>query len=545
MALLLRELVDVGLAVRAAPGRRDKVTLLADLLRIAGPDAAEATVGLLLGRIRQGRIGLGWRTLAAAREAVDGTIAPGDGEPPHHGEPPAYGEPPGDGQPPAYPLAVLDVDAALTRIAALTGPGSTDPRRLEIESLLRAASSAERDFLTHALLGDVRTGALDGVLTDALATAIGRPLAEVRRAVMLTGDLGRTAALGLRDPNALAATRLAVGTPVQPMLASTAPDVAAALAITGPASVEHKLDGARIQVHRTGDSVTVHTRSLADVTDRVPEIVAFVRNLDGDHLILDGETLMLDDSGTPRPFQETMSRFGCLAESDGGESRASAPTLAPRFFDLLALDGVDITGRPLAERRAALADLVGPAHLIPGIVTDDPEAAAGVLAEALGLGHEGVLVKAIDSPYAAGRRGKSWVKVKPVHTLDLVVLAAEWGYGRRTGWLSNLHLGARDLDGAYGPAGGFVMVGKTFKGLTDEILRWQTQTFPSYAVRSTPGVEWLRPELVVEIAIDGVQRSSRYPGGVALRFARVKQHRDDKPAAEADTIETLRALLRD
>lgn len=509
--LTLTDLVTVTDRLRGTTSRRDKVADLAELLRRTSPAEAAAVVGLLLGRIRQGRIGLGWRTLESAL-----TVAP-----------------------PATDaiLTVGDVDEALETIADLTGPGSSTARQAAVAELLGRATPAERDFLGQALLGDVRTGALDGVLTDALAKAIGRPLAVVRRAVMLIGDLGMTATLALADPDSIEGVALRVGVPVQPMLASTAPDVAAALSITGPASVEHKLDGARIQVHRRGEHISVHTRSLADITDRVPEIADFARGLDADQFILDGETLMLDEAGTPRPFQETMSRFGSV------EDTSAARVLAPRFFDLLAVDGEDITGLRLVERRERLAALVGPDHLIPGELTDDPDVAQRVLDEALALGHEGVLVKGADTAYTAGRRGKQWVKVKPVHTYDLVVLAAEWGYGRRTGWLSNLHLGARDPDGRFGPPGGFVMVGKTFKGLTDALLRWQTETFPSYAVRESPGVVWLRPELVVEIAIDGVQRSTRYPGGLALRFARVKAYRPDKAAGEADTIDALRERL--
>lgn len=526
--LTLTEVVATVGQVRAASGRKAKVTAVAGLLRRCPAPEAEALVGLLLGRIRQGRIGLGWRTIHAAVDSVEvdrvevDRVEQGPASDAQSSKP--------------VPLTVADVDARLQTIADLTGPGSTAARADATRALFARATPAERDFLTQALLGDVRTGALDGVLTDALATAIGRPVAEVRHAVMMIGDLGRAASAGLADPTSLAAASLQVGVPVQPMLASTATDVGAALAITGSASVEHKLDGARIQVHRSGADISIHTRSLADVTSRVPEIVEFVRRLDGDGFILDGETLILDEGGTPRPFQETMSRFGSV---EGDES-----VLTPRFFDLLALDGADITARPLAARRALLTDLVGADHVIPGRITDDPAIAQAVLDEALAAGHEGVLVKATDAAYTAGRRGKAWVKVKPVHTFDLVVLAAEWGYGRRQGWLSNLHLGARDPEGHHGPPGGFVMVGKTFKGLTDELLRWQTATFPTLARDESPGVVWLRPEIVVEIAIDGVQRSSRYPGGVALRFARVKGYRDDKSADEADTIDAVASLLR-
>jgi DNA ligase-1 len=320
------------------------------------------------------------------------------------------------------------------------------------------------------------------------------------------------------------------------MLASTATAVDAALETTGEASVEYKLDGARIQVHRSGSDIGVFTRSLADITDRVPEIVEVAHSLPVREAILDGETLSLDESGAPRPFQETMSRFGADAPRE--------MVLAPWFFDVLHVDGRDLIDEPLRARREVLGR-IAPAHRIPGEITADPVVARRVMDESLAAGHEGVVVKAIGSPYAAGRRGRSWVKVKPVHTYDLVVLAAEWGSGRRRGWLSNLHLGAYDPEGVAGRPGGFVMVGKTFKGLTDEILRWQTVTFPALEERHTRGAVFLRPELVVEIAIDGVQRSARYPGGIALRFARVKRYRPDKSAVQADRIETLRAMLRE
>jgi DNA ligase-1 len=512
----LAELAAAATAVGASRSRSAKTEILADLLRRLAPSEAEAATGLLLGKVRQGRIGVGWRTLyAVAQEArtPDAAVPREDS---------------------GTPLEVLDVDAALDRIAAVTGAGSVRARHTELGALFARADDAERELLLHALGGEVRTGALDGVLTDALARAIDRPLAQVRRAVMLSGSLGAMVRAGLEDPDSLAAVGLSVGTAVQPMLASTAASVPDALAVTGLASVEHKLDGARIQVHRNGSAVSVFTRSLADITDRVPEIVEVARSLPADRFILDGETLALDESGAPRPFQDTMARFGAEA--------AREQVLAPRFFDVLHLDGQDLLDRPLAERLPILERLVGE-HRIAGQVTDDPDVAQGVLEAALAAGHEGVLVKGADTAYTAGRRGKSWLKVKPVHTYDLVVLGVEWGSGRRRGWLSNLHLGARDATGEFGPLGGFVMVGKTFKGLTDELLRWQTQELPRHEVeRSRWGLR-LRPEVVVEIAIDGVQRSSRYPGGVALRFARVKGYRPDKGAAEADTIQALRALL--
>ncbi|MFW5473001.1 ATP-dependent DNA ligase [Knoellia sp. CPCC 206450] len=539
-------LVETASALAATQSRTAKTELLGALLRDLAPDEAEAAVGLLLGRLRQGSIGLGYRTVASARKAATPATESS--------------------------LTVGDVDAVLDEIAGMSGSGSTGARNDALTGLFGRATTDEQDHLARAMTGEMRTGALEGVLTDGLAKAVGLPLADVRRAVMLSGSLAGTVRLALADPQAVADVGLAVLTPVQPMLASTAADVGAALEVTGEASVEHKLDGARIQVHRRGDEVRVHTRSLADITSRVPEIVDVALSLPVESVILDGETLMLDDDGSPRPFQDTMSRFGTdeqraearratalspldagvhadvnaeeVAAEDVGDATA-ARLLAPRFFDVLHLDGEDLIDRPLRERLEVL-ERIAPAYRIEGEVTTDPAVADRVSRDALAAGHEGVMVKAVDSTYAAGRRGKHWVKVKPVHTYDLVVLGVERGSGRRKGWLSNLHLGARDPRGEFGPAGGFVMVGKTFKGLTDELLRWQTETFPEFGVEDDGWALMMRPEVVVEIAIDGVQRSSRYPGGVALRFARVKRYRvgaDAKPAAEADTISSLRALL--
>jgi DNA ligase-1 len=353
---------------------------------------------------------------------------------------------------------------------------------------------------------------------------------------MLSGDLGQTAVVALTaSAETLEAIGLVVGRPVLPMLAGTASSVAAALAEAGESSVEYKLDGARIQVHRDGTEVHVYTRSLADITHRVPEIVEAALALPVERVILDGETLSLDEDGGPRPFQDTMARFG--------SETAAAIALRPWFFDMLHLDGRDLIDEPLSVRRELLSAVAGES-VMPGIVTDDPDRAEEFSLEALAAGHEGVMVKAVGAPYAAGRRGKSWLKVKPVLTYDLVVLAVEWGSGRRTGQLSNLHLGARDPDGEFGEPGGFVMVGKTFKGLTDATLQWQTEHFPTIETHRSAYAVHVRPITVVEIAIDGVQRSSRYPGGVALRFARVKGYRPDKRADEADTIQSLRALLR-
>ncbi|MCD5348043.1 ATP-dependent DNA ligase [Agromyces sp. S2-1-8] len=508
--MLLQELVTTADAVASTRSRLAKVDALAELLRRLEPDEIAPAVGFLVGKPRQGRVGVGWRGLAAAVDATQAAVEPS--------------------------LTVDELDETLDRLAAAGGAGSSGDRARELADLLGRATDREQHFLGGVLLGEMRTGALEGVLTDAIARAADRPGDVVRRAAMLSGDLGETARLALTGTvEQLEAVGLVVGRPVLPMLAATASTPTAAIELTGEASVEYKLDGARIQVHREGDDVRVFTRNLADVTHRLPEVVEVVRSLPVRDVILDGETLSLDEEGAPRPFQETMSRFGA--------ERARETVLHPWFFDVLHVDGRDLLDEPLATRLAEL-ERIAPAHRIPGEVTADAETAERVSAEALAAGQEGVVVKAIGSTYAAGRRGSSWVKVKPVHMYDLVVLACEWGSGRRTGWLSNLHLGALDPDGEFGEPGGYVMVGKTFKGLTDELLRWQTERFQEIEVRRTPHTVWVEPVTVVEIAIDGVQRSSRYPGGIALRFARVKGYRDDKRPADADTIQTLRGLLR-
>lgn len=506
--MLLDELVRTTEAVTSTRSRLAKVEALADLLRRLDPEEIPTAVGLLIARPRQGRVGIGWRGMTAAM-----------------------------GEPAAEPsLTVADLDAALDRLLVMGGAGSAAERAAALRLLTAAATEREQAFIAGALLGELRTGALEGVLTDAVARAADRPVEAVRRAAMLSGDLGGTALLALTGtPAQLDAVGLVVGRPVQPMLAATASSTAAALEVTGEASVEYKLDGARIQVHRIGDEVRIFTRTLAEVTQRLPEVVEVVRGLPVRDVILDGETLALDEDGGPRPFQETMARFGAEA--------ARATVLHPWFFDVLHVDGRDLLEEPLSTRIGLLESLA-PGHRIPGEITADPAVAERVSGDALAAGHEGVVVKAVGSAYAAGRRGSNWIKVKPVLTYDLVVLACEWGSGRRTGLLSNLHLGALDPTGEFGEPGGYVMVGKTFKGLTDALLRWQTGKFQEREVRRTAGTVWVEPVTVVEIAIDGVQRSSRYPGGIALRFARVKRYREDKTAADADTIQTLRALLR-
>ncbi|WP_066293084.1 ATP-dependent DNA ligase [Arthrobacter sp. B6] len=506
--MLLDELVRTSDAVASTRSRLAKVDALADLLRRLEPAEIATAVGLLIAKPRQGRVGIGWRGMSAAM-----------------------------GEPAAEPsLTVADLDAALDRLLVTAGAGSAAQRGATLRTLTAAATEHEQAFIAGVLLGELRTGALEGVLTDAVARAADRPVDAVRRAAMLSGDLGGTALLAITGTAAeLDAVGLVVGRPVQPMLAATAASAAAALEVTGEASVEYKLDGARIQVHRAGGEVRIYTRNLAEVTHRLPEVVDVVRGLPVHDVILDGETLALDEDGGPRPFQQTMSRFGADA--------ARSTVLHPWFFDVLHIDGRDLLEEPLSTRIAVL-ERIAPGYRIPGEVTADAAVAERVSREALAAGHEGVVVKAVGSAYAAGRRGSNWIKVKPVLTYDLVVLACEWGSGRRTGLLSNLHLGALDTTGEFGEPGGYVMVGKTFKGLTDELLRWQTERFQELEVRRTAGTVWVEPVTVVEIAIDGVQQSSRYPGGIALRFARVKRYRNDKTALEADTIQTLRTLLR-
>jgi DNA ligase-1 len=432
-------------------------------------------------------------------------------------------------------LTVLDVHEAFERIAALAGSGSQQARAAATVELFGRATAEEQPWLRGIVTGEVRQGALDSLVQEGLAAAGSVPLAAVRRAAMMAGStvVVSTAAL-TGGEEALARFVLEVGRPVLPMLASSAPSDEAAMAKAGggpesAVAVDTKLDGVRIQVHRSGEHVLVATRSLEDITARLPEVVEVARALPASRFVLDGEVLALDDQGRPRPFQETASR---AAMSEGVH-------LTPYFFDLLHLDGRDLVDSPGSERLAALAGLVPEEHLVPRVLTTDLAEAEAFTSRVLELGHEGVVVKNLAAPYDAGRRGSAWVKVKPVHTLDLVVLAVEWGSGRRRGWLSNIHLGARDGDT-------FVMLGKTFKGMTDEMLAWQTERFTELAL-DPAGVRdhhvvLLRPEQVVEVAFDGLQRSTRYPGGLALRFARVVRYRDDKTADEADTIQTVREI---
>ena len=496
--MLFADLAATSAAVAAVPARRSKIDLLAGCLRrlaAAAPGDIAAGAAYLSGEPRQRQTGVGWASLRDL--------------------PPPAGAP---------TLTVGAVDAALQAMADTSGPGSQGRRRALVHDLFAAATADEQWMLRGLFSGELRQGAQAGLLVDVTA---------VRRALLLAGDVTAVAAAALTGgADALGALRLTVGRPLAPMLAQSAPTVAEALAATGaPAAADVKLDGVRIQVHRDGDDIAVFSRSLDDLTARVPGVVAAVRALPVRAVVLDGEAMGVAADGRPLPFQETSSR---AARRTGG----GPTTLRPYFFDLLHLDGADLLDAPASQRWSALGAAV-PADLLVGraLVSTVDDASAAFTA-AVDAGHEGVVVKSADAPYDVGRRGSAWVKVKPRHTLDLVVLAAEWGHGRRQGWLSNLHLGARDPR-----TGGFVMLGKTFKGLTDELLRWQTDRLRQLAVGDTS--EWVvpvRPELVVEIAFDGVQTSPRYPGGVALRFARVLRYREDKPASEADTIDTVRAI---
>jgi ATP-dependent DNA ligase I len=498
----LRDVVETSAAVRATSARGGKVERLATLLRRLGPAETAAAVSWLSGELTQRQIGVGW---AALRDRPLPAAEPS--------------------------LQVAEVEDAFTHIGALSGQGSQAARRTAIGDLLARATEDEQQFLIALLLGDIGQGALAGVMADAVAAAADVPRADVRRALMLRGDLGTVAATALADGVAgLRGITLEVLRPVQPMLASPSEDLEGALARISPAAVEFKLDGVRVQVHRSGDEVRVFTRTLDDITARVPEVVAAARALPVDQAVLDGEAIALRADGRPEPFQVTAGRLGTRRPTD-------AVPLTVLFFDVLHAGGEDLIDRPGSERFSALEDLVPEAGRIPRALAPDAAAANAVLAEALELGHEGVIVKSLEAPYAAGRRGAGWLKVKPRHTLDLVVLAAEWGHGRRRGWLSNLHLGAREPDGP-----GLVMLGKTFKGLTDAMLTWQTEHLLALEVARDDYTVHVRPELVVEVAFDGVQASTRYPGGVALRFARVLRHRPDKPAAEADTLDAVLAI---
>ncbi len=503
-------LVDAWRTVVATDSRSAKIARIAECLRLIEPAEIELAVHYLAGELPQGKIGIGYATL---QEAL-AVSAPA----------------------PQATLSLSEVDQVLSELLATRGAGSARRRAQLLTELFARASAAEQEFLPRLLIGELRAGALAGVMLESIAAAAQLPPAAVRRAAMYAPDLGAVARAALAGgEQALAGFQLQTLHPVEPMLAQTVLDVDSAFERLGnTAAFEWKVDGARIQLHKRGTDIRIFSRSLNEVTASLPELVELAQLLEADELVLDGEAIALDGVGRPRPFQVTMRRFGRRLDVEA--QRRQLP-LHAYFFDCLRLRDASLAAQPMRERWQALASIVPPTHQIPRLVTADAEAARRFYAAALAAGHEGVMAKSLDAPYEAGGRGFSWLKIKHAHTLDLVVLAAEWGHGRRTGWLSNLHLGARS-------DAGFVMLGKTFKGLTDAVLEWQTQQLLEREIRRDGMAVYVRPELVVEIAFNDIQASAQYPGGLALRFARVKRYRSDKSAAQADTIDTVRALYQ-
>ena len=502
------ELVQTSARIGESSSRLRKVELLATLLRGLEPNEVPIALGFLTGWPRQGKLGVGWATLDAARP------------------PETVAEP---------KLSLTDIDEVFTELKAVKGKQSGAERRRILTELMARATADEQQFLFALAIGEVRHGALEGVMAEAVAKASGLPADRVRRAAMLAGDLGVVAEAVLAQGEAgLTQWSLQLFRPIQPMLADSAPNVGEALQELGagtPVSIEWKLDGARIQVHKLGDRVAIYTRSLNEVTAAVPEVVDAVRTLRADALILDGEVIALDADERPLPFQVTMRRFG--RRLDVASLQAELPVV-PFFFDILKHDADDLLDVPFRDRLTRLESVIPTPMCVPRVITADVEEAKRFETGALDRGHEGLMAKSLEAPYAAGRRGSAWIKIKTARTLDLVVLGVEWGSGRRKGWLSNIHLGARDPK-----TGGFVMLGKTFKGMTDEILEWQTKALLERETHRDGHVVYVRPELVVEIAFNEVQRSPHYPGGVALRFARVKGYRHDKRAEDADTIDAV------
>ena len=504
---LLADVVHTSAQVAGTSSRLAKIASIAECLRRLEPEEVDIAIAFLSGEARQGKLALGYATLSSASGA------------------PAA----------AASLTLREVDTAFRQLKAVKGKGSAAGRLERLRSLFARATAEEQDFLVRLIVGELRQGALEGLMLEAVAAAAALPAAEVRRAATFAGGVAPVARAALAEGKAaLERFSIRLMQPVLPMLAQPSEDPASALASFGRALIEWKLDGARVQVHKSGEEVRVYTRNLNDVTPAVPEIVSAMRGARADSLILDGEAIALRADGRPHQFQTTMRRFG--RKLDVEASRAELP-LSVFFFDCLYRQGEPLVDSPAAARREALEASLAKEHVSPAMVTDDAAAADSFYQHALEHGHEGIMVKALDAPYESGRRGASWLKVKRAHTLDLVVLAAEWGHGRRRGWLSNLHLGARD------PASGeFVMLGKTFKGLTDEILEWQTREFLAREIRRDEWTVYVRPELVVEIAFNDLQESPHYPGGLALRFARLKGYRPDKRPEEADTINTVRAV---
>jgi DNA ligase-1 len=504
---LLAEVVRASAAVASTSSRLAKIRVIADCLRALAPEEIEIALPWLSGDIRQGKLALGYASLKSAMGNPSATAG----------------------------LTVKEVDAAFQDLKTIKGKGSAATRERELKNLFGKATAEEQDFLLRLIVGELRQGALEGVMLEAVAAAAELPAAEIRRAATHAGGIPQVARAALTGgKDALQQFEIKLMQPVLPMLAQPAEDVAAALKDLGRALLEWKLDGARIQVHKSGSEVRVFTRNLNDVTARVPEVLTALKDVPSS-LILDGEAIALRSDGRPHPFQVTMRRFG--RKLDVEALRGELP-LSVFFFDCLLRDGKTLMDAGAGERRKALEESLPATLLTPALVTDDVKEAEAFYADALSRGHEGLMAKALDAPYEAGRRGAGWLKIKSAHTLDLVVIAVEWGSGRRKGWLSNLHLGARDPR-----TGGFVMLGKTFKGLTDETLEWQTRELLARETRRDEWTVHVRPELVVEIAFNDVQQSPQYPAGMALRFARVKGYRPDKRADEADTIDTVRRIF--
>jgi DNA ligase-1 len=505
--MLLSRLAETRIALAGTRSRNAKRDLIAAVLREASLEDIEIVVSYLSGSLRQRRTGIGWKSLQSIPPPV--TVPT---------------------------LTVGDVDAVFEHAAGLSGAGSSAARSTAMNALLARATAPEQELIGGLVFGELRQGAMEAAVQEGLAAAFNVPVAAVRRAAMLMSSTTAAAAvLFAGGLEALQAVGLQVGVAIQPMLAASSPGPDAALDKTGlPAVADYKLDGVRVQVHRAGQQVRIFTRSLDDITERLPEVVAVARSLPHDQLVLDGEVLSLRRDGRPEAFQVVASRTMSSVES---AALAQTGPLQVFFFDLLHIDGRDLLDAPLAERLEQMRRVVPATVTVPREMCTTRMEAADTFADAVKRGYEGVVIKNLQAPYAAGRRDAAWVKVKPRHTFDLIVTAAEWGHGRRQGWLSNLHLAAPDPS-----SGELIMLGKTFKGLTDELLTWQTRRFLELEVRRTAHTVYVEPSMVVEIACDGLQVSTRYPGGVALRFARVLRYRPDKSAAEADTINTIKAL---
>jgi DNA ligase-1 len=506
----LVEIVETSSRLGNTRSRLEKMEILAQILVRVSADEISLLVCCLSGRLPRGRVGIGYATVSELR-GIPGSKTPS--------------------------LELEDVDAVFQDVERVSGSGSSAARSEILRDLFRRATKEEQDFLSRLLLEDLRQGSLEGVMVEAVARAADVPAEKVRRALMISGDLGSVTKSALRGgSDALSQFQIELFRPVRPMLAQTADDVASALSVLQTAGIEYKVDGARIQVHKSGDELRVFSRQGNDVTGACPEIAEAIARVSAAEVILDGEAVALDKNGRPHTFQTTMRRFG--RKLDVAAMRQALP-LAAMFFDCLHLGGEALVDRPAAERFDRMRSLLPEELVVPRLVTSDPDEARRFVARALEGGHEGVMAKSLDAPYEAGSRGKSWLKIKSAETLDLVVLAAEWGSGRRRGWLSNLHLGARDPE-----TGELIMLGKTFKGMTDEVLEWQTKRLQELEVRRDDFTVYVRPELVVEIAFNDIQRSRNYPGGLALRFARLKAYREDKTVEEADTIDTVREIFR-